>query len=148
MEKKTLNIDLREERKKGPAGRLRRMGKIPAIIYGHGEPTAISVDEHEFNKKFHTVSENTIINLRTGDHDYDVLVKDYQSDILTGRIKHLDFFEIDRKKLLKTHVPIRLTGTSIGVREGGLLEHLLHDAEVECLPKDMPEEYVLDITNL
>jgi len=148
MEKKTLNVVLREERKKRAAGRLKRAGKIPAILYGHGEPLALTVDAHEFHKKFTTVSENTLINLRTGENDYDVLVKDYQSDILSGKVTHLDFYEVEKGKLLRTHVPVHLTGTAIGVREGGLLEHLLHEVEVECLPRDIPELISVDIENL
>lgn len=148
MDKKTLNVVLREVRNKRAAGRLKRAGKIPAILYGHGDPVPLTVDAHEFHKKFTTVSENTLINLQTGENDYDVLVKDYQSDILSGKVTHLDFYEVEKGKLLRTHVPVHLTGTAIGVREGGLLEHLLHEVEVECLPRNIPEVITIDIEHL
>lgn len=148
MDQKTLNVVLREERKKRAAGRLKRAGKIPAILYGHGDPVALTVDAHEFHKKFTTVSENTLINLRTGKNDYDVLVKDYQSDILSGKVTHLDFYEVEKGKLLRTHIPVHLEGTAIGVREGGLLEHLLHEVEVECLPRDIPAVMKINIEQL
>jgi large subunit ribosomal protein L25 len=148
MEQKTLSGTVRKELRKKPARRLRKEGKIPAIIYGHTGSHAITVDEHEFNTKFHTVSENTIITLSTEDGSYDVLVKDFQENTLTGRILHIDFYEIERGKTLKTHVPVHLEGVAPGIREGGILEHRLHELEVECLPKDLPEDIVIDISGL
>ncbi|MEW5814249.1 MAG: 50S ribosomal protein L25 [Spirochaetota bacterium] len=149
MERKTLKIYKREHLKKGAAGRDRRMGRIPAIIYRQGEvSTPISVDEREFSKKFHTVSENTIINLQTEEKSWDVLVKDFQEDIVSGKILHIDFYEVVKGKTLRTRVPVHLDGTSKGVREGGLQEHLLHELEIECLPKDLPAEIRIDVSNL
>ena len=148
MEQSTLNFVVRTERKKGAAGRLRRQGMIPSIIYGHNEPVAISVEEHEFGKKFKTVSESTIITLKSADQSYDVLVKDYQEDFIKGKILHIDFFEIERGKLLRTNVPVHVTGASIGVREGGLFEFITHDLEIECLPRDLPKEITVDISEM
>jgi large subunit ribosomal protein L25 len=79
---------------------------------------------------------------------HEVLVKDYQKDNLTGEILHIDFYEFEKGKALRTRVPIRLTGNPIGVKEGGILEVLLRELEVECLPKDMPEELALEISEL
>ena len=148
MEQKTLNGAVRKEMRKKPSRRLRKEGKIPAIIYGHTGSHPITVDEHEFNTKFHTVSENTIITLSTEEGSYDVLVKDFQENTLTGRILHIDFYEIERGKALKTRVPIHLDGIAPGVREGGILEHRLHELEIECLPKDLPEDIIIDISAL
>lgn len=148
MEQKTLTALERKELRKGAVGRLRKTGMIPAVIYGNEDPVAISVNAHEFHTQFHTISENTIINLTVDKKTYEVLVKDYQEDAVSQSITHIDFYAIDQNKTLKTHVPVNLTGTAIGVKEGGLLEHLLHTVEVECLPKDLPEEFVLDITDL
>jgi large subunit ribosomal protein L25 len=148
MEKKTLTIEERQIGRKSINRKLRRNGKIPAIIYGHNKPVAISLDEHEFMTKFKAMPENVIINLDTGKNKYDVLIKDYQEDIIHGKITHIDFFEIEKGKLLRTHVPIHLDGTPIGVKEGGILEHLLHEVEVECLPKDLPETIHIDVTDL
>ena len=148
MEQKMLTFMLREKTKKGPSGRLRRIGKIPSVVYGHSEPVCISVDEHEFSTKFKTVSESTIITLKSEDKSYDVLVKDYQEDILKGKIIHIDFYEVEQGKLLKTHMPIRFSGAPVGVKEGGVLETVTHVLEIECLPKDLPEEVVVDISAL
>ncbi len=148
MEHVTLTFVVRTERKKGPAGRLRRQGKIPSIIYGHNEPVAIIVDAHEFGKTFKNVSESTIITLKSQDRSYDVVVRDYQEDIIKGKIQHIDFYEIERGKLLRTHVPVHVTGASVGVKEGGLLELVTHELEIECLPRDLPSGIAVDISEL
>lgn len=148
MEQKTLKGFNRETLKKGASSRLRREGKIPAIIYGRNEPKAVAVEMREFNKKFHSVSENTIISIDIEGEKRDVIVKDYQDNPMTGIIQHIDFYEIEKGKLLKTHVPIVCEGTSPGVKEGGILDITLHELEVECLPKDMPEQITVDISKL
>jgi large subunit ribosomal protein L25 len=148
MEAKKLNVDARQGGGKGVAGRLRADGKIPAIIYGHTTPTSITVDAHEFRNAFKRITENTIVELHMPGGVHEVLVKDYQKDNLTGQILHVDFYEFEKGKALRTRVPIRLVGNPIGVKEGGILESLLHVLEVECLPKDLPEELVLDINEL
>jgi large subunit ribosomal protein L25 len=148
MEPKTLNVQARQGRKKGMAGRLRSTGKIPAVIYGHTEPTAITVDAREFRGAFKRITENTIVQLLMPEGTHEVLVKDYQRDNLTGEILHIDFYEFEKGKALRTRIPIRLTGNPVGVKEGGILEILLRELEVECLPKDLPEELMLDIAEL
>lgn len=145
MEQKTLNAAARVGLKKGASGRLRRSGKIPAILYGHSGTSPIAIDAREFSHKFKHVSENTIINLQVGDKAYDVLVKDYQEDILKGNITHIDFYEIERGKVLRTNIPIHIVGAPVGVREGGVLETMLYSIEVECLPKDIPENIEIDV---
>jgi large subunit ribosomal protein L25 len=106
------------------------------------------VDAREFRNAFRRITENTIVELHLGSAVHEVLVKDYQKDNLTGQILHVDFYEFEKGKALRTRVPIRLTGAPIGVKEGGILESLLHTLEVECLPKDLPEEIVLDVNEL
>ena len=148
MEPKKLNVQLRTDRRKTASGRLRRGGKIPAIVYGHTEPLAITVDAHEFRTAFRRITENTVVQLTMPEGVHEVLVKDFQQDHLTGRIVHLDFYEFEKGKALKTRVPIHLTGAPVGVKEGGILETLMRELEVECLPKDLPEEITLDISEL
>ena len=148
MDQKLLTADTRTETRKGAARRLRRNGKIPAIMYGHSGNSALTLDAHDFQTKFRDVSENSIINLTIGSKSYDVLVKDYQEDILTGSLLHVDFYEIEAGKALRTQIPVNIIGTPVGVREGGILEHLLYSLEVECLPKDIPERFDIDVENL
>jgi large subunit ribosomal protein L25 len=146
MEKKTLDATVRTDLKKGGSRRLRNEGLIPAVMYGHKEPVHIAVDAHEVNTKFHALSENTIIGLEGLKENHDVLVKDYQEDITTGKIIHIDFLEIEKGKTLRTHVPIHTKGTSEGERMGGQLDVILHEVEVECLPKDLPEIIEVDVS--
>jgi len=148
MEAKKLNVQPREGGGKAVAGRLRRDGKIPAVIYGHTSPTAITVDAREFRNAFKRITENTIVELHMPGGVHEVLVKDYQKDNLTGQILHVDFYEFEKGKALRTRVPVRLTGNPVGVKEGGILETQLRELDVECLPKDLPEEIVLDISEL
>jgi large subunit ribosomal protein L25 len=148
MEQKTLNASERKKLGKGEAGRLRRLGQIPAVIYGHREPLAVAVDEREFGTKFHRISESTIIRLNLGGQEREVLIRDFQEDVINGRITHIDFYEVDKDRLLRTNVAVQLVGAPVGVKEGGLLEHFVHEVEVECLPSQLPEKIELDVNEL
>ncbi len=148
MEQKTLTGYERKELKKGPSRRLRKEGKIPAIIYGHETPKPISVDRKEFHSKFKNSSASTILTIKVGKKDYEVLVKGFQEDYIKEIITHIDFFELERGKLLKTKIPVHVEGSAVGVREGGLLEQRIHELEVECLPKDIPEVIIVDVSEL
>jgi large subunit ribosomal protein L25 len=148
MEAKKLNVEQREGKGKGAAGRLRGTGRIPAVIYGHTAPTSITVDAREFRGAFKRITENTIVELHLDGGVREVLVKAYQKDNLNGQILHVDFYEFEKGKALRTRIPIRLLGNPVGVKEGGILESLLHSLDVECLPKDLPEEIALDINEL
>lgn len=148
MEEKTLTILLKSKNTKRENRRLRREGKIPAVIYGKTDSQGIIIDEREFNTKFPVISESIIINLKSDSSVHNVLIKDYQENIITGRVQHIDFYEIERGKILRTNAPVHLKGTSIGVKEGGVLETLIHELEVECLPKDLPKEILIDISAL
>ena len=130
MEEKHLTADLRKEFKKGASRRLRRDGRIPGIVYGHDEPIPISISGREFHKEFHTISESTLIKLAVDGKERQVLVKDYQEDIIKGDILHIDFYEVEMGKALQTHVPIILDGSPVGVREGGVLEHGIYELEI------------------
>lgn len=148
MEKKTLNGSKRTELRTGAARRLRRSGHIPAVIYGHREPAPVAFDAREFSAVIRNPAESGIVTLAVDGENFDVIVKDFQADAITGRILHVDFFEIERGKSFRTHVPLHIHGSSPGVREGGVLEQHLHDLEIECLPKDLPSEIVVDISRM
>ena len=149
MEANTLTVQRRVELKKTVTKRLRKEGQIPAVVYGHKEPISISVNEREFNKKFHSVSENTIITLiEDGKEIADVLVKDYQEDITREQIMHLDFYEVEKGKKLKARIPVAVEGSSAGVKLGGVLEQLLLEINVECLPKDIPAKIAVNVESL
>ena len=148
MADRNLSAQLRTETKKGAARRLRRAGRIPAVMYGHREPLLLSIDAREFSRKFQQISESTIIHLAAGEATYDVLVKDFQANHIVERLEHIDFFEIERGKVLRARVLLHYVGNPVGVREGGLQELLVHEIEVECLPRHLPERIDVDIENL
>ena len=148
MADKNLSAQLRTETKKGAARRLRRAGRIPAVMYGHRDPILLSIDAREFARKFQQISESTIIHLGTGKATYDVLVKDFQANHIVERLDHIDFFEIEAGKVLRARVLLHYVGNPVGVREGGLQELLVHEIEVECLPRHLPERIDVDIENL
>lgn len=148
MAQRIVEADSRTEFGKGPAGRLRRSGKLPGIIYGRSDTMPITLDEHDFYQTFKQISESTIITIRTSDKDVDVLLKDYDEDLATGHLRHVDFYAIESGQLLRTNVQIHLSGAAPGVREGGVLQSQIHEVEVECFPKDIPEYFELDISGL
>ena len=148
MSDRSLTAEVRTATKKGAARRLRRQGRIPAVMYGHREPVLLSIDAREFANKFQQISESTIIHLTAGGEGYDVLVKDFQADNIAERLQHIDFFEVERGKVLRARVLLHFVGSPIGVREGGLQELLVHEVEVESLPHDLPERIDVDIENL
>lgn len=148
MVRKNLNVQERTNFRKSAAKRLRKNGKIPAIIYGSKEPEAIYLDALEFHREFHTISENTIINLKGEDKSWEVLVKDFQEDLLIGEILHIDFYEIEEGKLLKTHAPVHIEGTPPGIKEGGILQQRLYELEIECVPKDLPDAITVNVDHL
>lgn len=148
MEHKTLVVEERKELTKGANGRLRRAGKIPAVVYGVNAPLNITVDARQFSREFKVISESQLITLQLGKKNVEVLLKDFQEDIITGNLTHIDFVEVNSNKAVKAHVAIHLKGNAVGVREGGLLEHNLHEVEIECLPKDLPSELLVDVSSL
>ncbi len=144
-----LKIEPRKTGNKSSLKKLRAELKIPAVVYGaHQSSLAISLREEDFLHQFKHVSESTIITLQLGKKSIDVLVKDYDQVLSTNKIRHIDFYAIEADKTLKTHVPVVLVGTPHGVLEGGILEHVSHEIEVECLPSDLPEEITYDCAHL
>lgn len=148
----TLNARPRAERGKGAARELRREGRVPAVIYGHGEETrSLSVDSHELEKLLATISvENTLIELAIeGADTARALIREVQWHPFRPQVLHLDFYQIHAGEKLRLHVPVRLHGTPAGVVEdGGVLQQVLHDLEIECLPRDIPEVVEVDVSEL
>lgn len=129
--------------------RLLRSGRIPAVVYGKEAPLHISVDARTFNNNRRGYGESTLITLDVkGEKTHEVFVKTYQEDLLRNVIHHIDFYEVTRGQAVRTHVRIELIGTPAGVREGGVLDQVIHEVEIECLPKDLPEMLTLDVSSL
>lgn len=149
MANRTFAALARPETGKGAVGRLRRQGRIPAVIYGSTkEAIAITVDEKEYLGLHHSLTESTLVTIKLDGKDHTVFVKDAQGDILTGKILHVDFYEVEKGKNVRTHVVIRISGNPEGVRAGGVLENPTHMIEVECDPTILPEHLDVDVSKL
>ena len=137
----------------GSAGsrRVVRSGRIPAVVYGKKgvAPLYVTLDAKEFRMKRNEFTETTLITLKVSDgEERKVFVKDIQENLLKNCIQHVDFFEVTFGQLLRTKVRVELTGTPTGVRDGGVLEQVVHEVEIECFPRHLPESIVADISSL
>jgi large subunit ribosomal protein L25 len=152
----TLEAVERTGRGKNEANRLRASGQIPAVVYGAraaGEApqgVAVAVDPKAVLRILHSDSgANTLINLRLGAAESRVMVREYQLDPVTHQLLHADFYQLAMDKAMTVTVPIVIRGESKGVKvQGGLLDFVTRDIEVECLPTDIPEHIDVDVTEL
>ncbi len=149
----TLKANKREETGSGAAKRLRRAGIVPGVVYGAAQRTyAVQVDAKLFGDLLREQSsDNFLVNLEiegAQEKTKLAMVQAIQHDPLSGGIVHVDFHAVKENETVHANLPIELTGTSIGVKNGGVLEHQLHSIEVHCRPADLPEKLELDITNL
>ncbi len=152
-----LEATVRESRGKNEARRTRAGGKVPAVLYGlsggKSEATAIEVEPKALTKILHSeAGANTLISLKLAGAKGDaprVLVKDYQLDPITHRILHADFYRIAMDKVLRVTVSITVKGEAPGVKQqGGILEFVHRQVEVECLPGDIPEHIEINVGEL
>jgi len=144
---KTLKIEKRDKTGKGEAKRLRKDGKIPIIIYGHGEETDHAIVSKKNLKSYLHEHKEEIIKLGSGKRK-NVVIKEIQYDPVTGEPIHIDFMHIHKGEKLKVSISLILDGTPVGVKEGGILEQWVREVEIECLPKDIPDELRIDIGKL
>ena len=152
----TLEAVKREGRGKNEANRLRAAGRIPAVVYGSKkdgkapEGVALSVDPKAVLRILHSDSgANTLINLRVDGTEARVMVKEYQLDPITHQLLHADFYALAMDKAITVTVPIVLKGESRGVKQqGGIVDFVTRDIEVQCLPTDIPENIAVDISEL
>lgn len=137
---------------KNAARRVRVAGKIPAVVYGAGqEAVAVSVDPRVITKILHSDSgHNTIFDLDvTGSGMVKAMIVDWQNEPIKGHLLHIDLKRIAMDKMMRVSVPIQLVGIPVGVKtQGGILEHVLREVEIECLPTDIPSHLDVDVTNL
>ncbi|MCC7418568.1 MAG: 50S ribosomal protein L25 [Acidobacteria bacterium] len=148
----TLEATIRETFGKNEARRTRRQGRMPAVLYGDGAPArAIAVEPKALLRILHSESgANTLIALALGGAaPTRVLVKDYQLDPVTHHLLHADFYTVAMDKALRVTVPVTIKGDAPGVKQqGGVLEFVRREVELECLPADIPEHIELDIDGL
>jgi large subunit ribosomal protein L25 len=138
---------------KNEARRTRREGRVPGILYGGDgqQATAISVEPRALLKILHSESgANTLISLKLGNaSDARVLVKDFQLDPVTREVLHADFYRVAMDRVLQVTIPLTVKGEAKGIKQqGGILEFIRREIEIECLPADIPEHVEIDVTEL
>jgi large subunit ribosomal protein L25 len=142
---------------KNEARRTRREGRVPAVLYGASaegdsrEATAIAVDPRALLKILHSESgANTLISLKlSGSGDARVLIKEFQLDPVTHAVLHADFYRVRMDRTLRVTIPVTVKGEPKGVKQqGGILEFIRREIEIECLPTDIPEHIEIDVSEL
>jgi large subunit ribosomal protein L25 len=144
-----LSARNRKESGSAVSRRIRKSGRIPAVLYGRtGKAISLDLDTLEFVRGTKNISESTIVKVEVEGKSYDAFVKNTQRNIIDGSILHVDFYEVESGVILRAKVSLVISGNPVGVREGGILETPLHEIEVECLPKDLPERIEVDVSSL
>ena len=150
----TVEAEIRKEKGKTAAKRLREKGDIPAIVYGKESGSLpLILNSKDFRTVLrHLAGKKVLFELKIKDNDKilkkKVILKEIQRDLTRDMILHLDFHEVTLGKLIEVNVPITLTGESPGVKEGGILDQVLREIKIETLPSHIPEEIKIDVSSL
>ena len=152
MDTVEMACEKRETRPKGSVNALRRAGRVPAILYGpQTQPTALAVAGAELKARVASAARSPVIRLKSGSSELDgkhVVLKDIQRAAISGDILHADLYEVDLKRPLRVAVPLKFVGRAVGVTDGGILQPLVRQVTVECLPLEIPESVEVDVTAL
>src|SRR5579862_3229583 len=151
LETNILEAQPREAGTKNQARRVRRDGKIPAVVYGAGKDSlSVSVDPRVVTRILNSeTGHNTIFDLTLSGEKTKAMIVDWQYEPIKGRLLHIDLKRIALDKVLRVSVPIFLVGESAGVKqEGGIMEQMLREVEIECLPADIPSHIDADVSAL
>ncbi len=147
MDKLQIKTTVRDLSKEKPE-KLRRVGKLPAVLYGHKiENQSLTLDAREFDRIYKKAGESTIIEVITEDGKiHSVLIHDVQHHYLTSVPTHVDFYEVSMTEKLTAKVSLEFTGESLAVKSlGGVLVKVLNEVEVECLPTDLPHNIIVNL---
>jgi large subunit ribosomal protein L25 len=149
MEKVVLKATRREALGR-KVGALRRAGKLPAVLYGHGiKSTPIMLDAHEATLRLSQLTSSSLVMIEVDGTEYPALVREKQKDYIKNRLLHLDFQVISMTEKITTKVGIELTGTAPAVKAfNAVIVTVLHELEIECMPGDLPARVVIDISGL
>lgn len=151
-----LDATVRTTFGKNEARRTRKAGKVPAVVYGAAsegasrDAVSIAVEPKALLKILHSeAGANTLISLKLDGADTKVLVKDFLLDPVTRQVLHVDFYRVAMDRMIQVTIPVLLKGESKGVKlQGGLLEFVRREIEIECLPTDIPEHVDVDVSEL
>lgn len=142
-----LKGEVREHQGSGDSARLRKQGRIPAVVYGHKkEPVAISLDAHTFLEELH--HGRRLLDIQFGGGTETLLIKDVQYDHLGKEIIHVDFMRVDVTETVTVTVPVEFKGVAKGTHEGGMLEVHADQLEVECRVTDIPEKITVSVKEM
>ncbi|MBI4686556.1 MAG: 50S ribosomal protein L25 [Nitrospirae bacterium] len=149
MQQITVKAEKRMEAGKGAARSLRRQGLLPAVLYGAGDSTPIKLQKRDIAKLMSSHSlEHALLSVELTDNNAQTshwaILKDYQVDPIRGELLHIDFNEISLEKKIKVTVPINITKEPAGIKLGGILQHVLREVQVECLPTQIPDRIDVD----
>ena len=149
MEKVVLKASRREVTGKQVKA-LRRDGQLPAVIYGrHVEPIAISLEAHSTGLVFAKLTSSTLVTIDVDGTEYAALVREKQRNYIKGNLTHIDFLAVDLTEKITTKVHLTFTGVSSAVKDySAVLVHRMEQLEVECLPTDLPERILVDISTI
>lgn len=153
MKQVVLQVVPREKTGKEVSKKLRKKGYLPAILYGKDtEPTPLSVKYSEFEKIYNKYKGETVIFTLEFTNDKGVkkqaILKEIQRDPVTDFFIHLDFQSVEEGRPIEVEVPIEFVGKPIGTTKGGILEIMLHELTIECLPTEIPDKIVVDLSGL
>jgi len=151
MKSVALNAFPRTLGRRGGAKKLRTNGRVPAVIYGgNSKPRSLELVARELEDLIHHhVSENILVDLAVEKNSHLALLQEVQHHPLNGKILHVDFHEVSAAEKVTIYVPVETSGEAVGVKTGGgILEHVLHKLRVRALPKDLPEQILIDVTAL
>lgn len=154
MAENTLSVEMRQATGKGVARKLRAAGRIPGVCYGQSQSQAITLDPRALDRLIRgsATGVNTLIDLKVeGGGHFDgkkMLLKEMQRDPVTSAPLHADFFAVDLTHTIDVAVPIHVVGIPPGVTMGGILDQVLRELHLECLPDSIPEEIVADVSEL
>ncbi|MDD2582044.1 MAG: 50S ribosomal protein L25 [Desulfuromonadaceae bacterium] len=152
MQQKQMNIELRTKTGTGVSRRLRMADMVPGVVYGKGvDPVTVSIKARDLQEAISGAGgQNNLITLVGGGTlDQNIaIVADIQRDPIKRTFKHVDLHRINPNEKLRITVPVVLTGTAIGVKEGGLLDLSHHELHIECLPGNIPDSITIDVSDL
>ena len=144
----TLQANEREGRGKNAARRLRASGMTPAVLYGDAESTALAVETRTLDYTLTHFGDNALYDIDLGSGSSTARVVDAHRDPVTGLLVHVDFAPVNMRERIEVTVPLTVVGEAAGSEEGGVLQQVAYEIQVETLPGDIPQEITLDVTPL